>query len=417
MTPRRQRRGFTLIELLVVISIIGILVGLLLPAVNSAREAGRRTQCQNNMRNIGLALVNFSSSKNAFPNSGTFIEPSTTTNWASSATATTLVTTAPTALPATWGYSWVIDILPYIDAQDMYNSWDKNSSYLATTTINTPNGLPSNAKIASNGIGILRCPDDFTAQPGAGNLSYAVNSGFSFALPLAIGFLGSTDGSGSNYLTSGSGYDFGGAANQGILQRMGVMFPGTATGGFPWDYKTTPAAIYDGMSNTLLVSENTMAGASGGDVISNSQVTNWACPLPTFCAFIGSPSICKSSSGGSGGGSGSGYSCGVGATPAMPGPLTVTNSVDGPGWANASSQQAQTYDYINYGQNVVREGYFPFSNSAHPGGCNMVFCDGAVRFITSTINGTVYSKILTPAGGRLPTAFRQLPVSTDDFAN
>src|SRR5437763_3367542 len=86
--PPRQRRGFTLIELLVVISIIGILVGLLLPAVNSAREAGRRIQCANNMRNVALGLVNFSTSKNAFPNSGTFTE------------------TQPTAAqPATWGSS------------------------------------------------------------------------------------------------------------------------------------------------------------------------------------------------------------------------------------------------------------------------------------------------------------------------
>ena len=62
------------------------------------------------------------------------------------------------------------------------------------------------------------------------------------------------------------------------------------------------------------------------------------------------------------------------------------------------------------------EGSYPFSNSAHAGGCNMGFCDGGVRFIKSTINGTVYSKILTPQGSKLPPYCRQLPVSQDAFA-
>jgi prepilin-type processing-associated H-X9-DG protein len=95
----------------------------------------------------------------------------------------------------------------------------------------------------------------------------------------------------------------------------------------------------------------------------------------------------------------------------------LAGGLDGPGWVNANNQAAGTGDYINAGQALSNEGYFPFSNSAHPGGCNMVFCDGAVRFITTTINGTTYAKILTPAGGRLPTWCRQLPVNVDDFAN
>src|SRR5271165_5506214 len=188
MTPRRRPlRGFTLIELLVVISIIGVLVGLLLPAINSAREAGRRAQCQNNMKNVGLALAQFSTSKNSFPNSGIFFEDVTKVSLTDPTTSSIYLATnlqnAPSGLSAaalvyTWARSWVVAVLPYLDQQDLANAWDLNGNYLEAQTTASASQA-SNYTIGSTALQILRCPDDLNAQDGHGNLSYVVNGGFS----------------------------------------------------------------------------------------------------------------------------------------------------------------------------------------------------------------------------------------------
>src|SRR5208337_672664 len=147
MTPRRRpRRGFTLIELLVVISIIGVLVGLLLPAINSAREAGRRTQCQNNIRQLALALNAFAGRKNTFPAAGTFFEDNTTpaisgpSSILNSAlgSGTTGISTSTTPNPVSnAGYSWVVSILGDLDQQDLGNNWTFHTQYYSTATADT----------------------------------------------------------------------------------------------------------------------------------------------------------------------------------------------------------------------------------------------------------------------------------------
>jgi prepilin-type processing-associated H-X9-DG protein len=132
--------------------------------------------------------------------------------------------------------------------------------------------------------------------------------------------------------------------------------------------------------------------------------------MPTFSSFIGPSNVCSLTVPIV---SGTTLDCTAG-TPARP-LLNPVGDIDGPGWANANKNG--TYQNISFGQNLTIEGSFPFSNSSHPGGTNMIFCDGACRFVKAQIDGTVYSKILTPAGSRLPLYAKQMPVSQDDFGS
>jgi len=434
-TRRRLRRGFTLIELLVVISIIGILVGLLLPAVNSAREAGRRTQCASNMRNIGLGILGYVNQQNSFPPAGEFCEDATTDVTTPQPTTSVIVNFLPGATGARGVpmYSWVVPILPYIDNQELYNQWSMFGTTSAGVSIALPyyDGYPSgnsldsqhslgqatNWKISNTAIGILRCPDDQTYQPNQGNLSYVVNGGFALWHAAPYGWAGSQiDGQASpttspmTWAPAGTTPSATMLGNMGVCQKMGVMFLEStyvqgATAKVPWNLRSTLTGMVDGTSSTALVSENTMTGVSTPTPYSANLETNWATPMPTFSMFIGSSNVCTTT---------------IPVTASttlncMAGMLQPANDIDGAGWALAN--KAGTLENINFGQHLTIKGSFPFSNSAHPGGFNMVFCDGAVRFIPAQIDGTVYSKLLTPAGSRLPLYAKQLPVSQDAFAN
>ncbi len=386
-----QRRLFRLVDMIVAIFVIGLLWGLVM-CVGSGRESGRRAQCQNNMRNVCLALIGFQHAKNAFPNSGTFDDDPADHEGDPRNSTIYRALVAPSTFandPSPLRHSWVVDLLPYLDQANVHNGWDRDKSYLDQST----SAVKSNSTFAPTRLSILRCPNDPTLVPDGGNLSYVVNGGFSRWYAIPVGWEGSNvDGKSANggvlrWTPAGSPW-------QDSLQlgrKLGVMFPGTRQGDQPWDVKTTPKDLTDGASTTLLVGENTLVGVSKGTKYSGGLPTNWACPLPNFTTFLGSDNVCRSHGS---------------ATDCLAGQLAPTpDKKAGAGWNRANDRQSS--ERINGGSTLTIEGSFPYINSGHPGGANFVFCDGAVRFISETIDGTVYAELVTPAGSTLPTAIRQ----------
>jgi prepilin-type N-terminal cleavage/methylation domain-containing protein len=407
MTTRRRphSRGFTLIELLVVIAIIGVLVGLLLPAVNNAREAGRRTQCTNNQRQVGLAFQQFIGAKNVYPNSVTWAPGTVPTYQAGSLARTPAGEgTVTTAGPL---YSWVVDMLPYLDQQALYNDYNKLVPYYDAS--NTQSNGTNNLTLTSNAIGSLVCPNDDTIIPSTGNLSYVVNSGFNLFWYSTAGWGGPTDTApASGFLTSGSLMDW----PAPVAQRMGLLWPGSSTGKTEWDHRTTPSGILDGASTTVLLTENTLAGSTQNSSYTGGIITNWATAHPAFVAFMGSDDVCTGSNKTS-----TLQKCSEAATAGLLKPSTnAGQKTDGLGWERANDRNTSAGEYINAGTRLGgEEGRSPFPNSYHPGLVIVTMCDGSSRIITETINGAVWAKLITPAGGNVPLNYKQLPVSADDI--
>ncbi|QDT55421.1 putative major pilin subunit [Caulifigura coniformis] len=142
--PRNRRVAFTLIELLVVIAIIAILIALLLPAVQQAREAARRTQCKNNMKQIGLAFYNYHDTFNVFP-----VNYSLRNILGNANDGPAIANSAR---------SWLQFILPYVDQAPLYNKIDFSGSggTWASFFVNNPN----NQSIAAMALPVYLCPSD-----------------------------------------------------------------------------------------------------------------------------------------------------------------------------------------------------------------------------------------------------------------
>ena len=215
LSSLRRRRAFTLVELLVVIAIIGVLVALLLPAVQSAREAARRSQCANNLKQLGLGAQNFHDTRH-------FLPPSRVDNF------------NPT--PDTFdGVTWAVIILPFIEQQNYYDQWDVTRAYNVHPVTTTKVGVPT-----------YFCPsrrrprDAFSDDTPSGGLSdYA-----------ACGGRGPNDGYNANGVINANA-----AMTQGAMISAKWRLNATNDQIIDWKGAVRFADITDGLSNTFLIGD------------------------------------------------------------------------------------------------------------------------------------------------------------------
>ena len=169
----KQRRGFTLVELLVVIAIIGVLVALLLPAVQAAREAARRSQCMNNLKQIGLAGLNHESAKDHYP-AGIELWPDDNGNPVVESGWSNVVSETRSR------GNWSINSLPYLELQNLYDRYDQTQGFAQRGPRDPATLLPTgNYGISFEPVAAFRCPSDPGPEPEPATEAYSAYRGIS----------------------------------------------------------------------------------------------------------------------------------------------------------------------------------------------------------------------------------------------
>jgi prepilin-type N-terminal cleavage/methylation domain-containing protein/prepilin-type processing-associated H-X9-DG protein len=356
----RKRGGFTLIELLVVIAIIAVLIALLLPAVQAAREAARRAQCTNNLKQLGLGLQNYCSAHTNLPPSS--IDQLGANN-----------------MPHQ-NYSVHFRILPYLELQSAYNAW--NHTFGARWNDGSPiqYEMP-NGTVIVMAIASFLCPSDTNpgASPGlnyfggtrpAGATNYPVNVGLNRRINGAPvnSAAGNWNMNGPSYVISD--WDLGGTGNRTIS--LASITDGTSQTAFFSEWVKGPGArpgrgglgmVYVGPSIQTYSSDAKIAQALGQAQYTPQNI----------------------------------YNSGT-----QPG--TESWGWKGEWWAfggtliysHTNMPNRVTYDYVDSEEEGRAMTTLINATSNHPGGVNMCFLDGSVRFIRNGVNFQAYYAIATP---------------------
>lgn len=342
----KQRRGFTLIELLVVIAIIAVLISLLLPAVQQAREAARRTQCRSNLKQLGLALHNYHDSSRVFP-------PAYIGGIGTSGTAFGIAYPDDNS-NGTSGFAWGTLMLPQLDQAPLYGRLD----------FSQPCWAPGNLALANIKLTVFLCPS--TSGGSEGFAMEKWTSGSSAAPGSPVPFSPTLFVPHSHYVTNAGIHQPWGRAPayaNDFSQPEPIPATGMSViqdGAFYRNSRIRTADVTDGLSNTVFIGEH------------SSRLSNktWYGTVPNAatCPKPGWPSECNSAG------------CLVGAH-------------SGP----------DTHDHP---QVIIHAPNHPFGHtdemySEHVGGANILFGDGSVRFISQFIDGFAWVGMSTRNGGEV----------------
>lgn len=365
----RRRSGFTLIELLVVIAIIAILVSLLLPAVQQAREAARRSQCNNNLKQIGLAIHNFHDAQGYIPGlaiCGTGPEdtnPGMQNIW-----------NAFRHLPPS------IWLLPYVDQANVWNQFNIHLTGTDNVTPGTPGG-PTNFALTSKLLPVFLCPS--MPEPinpcFPGYASYGWCRGnFEVHSPPQAG----DNGGSSSYSYSKADGVFNTSFDNGFTVAQAPALVAKHTADPTWweeqsKFKCRFRDITDGLSNTIAAGEL------------HHILQGYLAPKINNVAV--SPPV--ASTGFTAWGADDGDYFNEGTT------NVKMNTVSGPYYARSMVGNVSAL------QDVAQNGPMYSFRSVHAGGCNFLLSDGAVRFINQSINMSTYKALGSKNGNEVVGEF------------